>query len=161
LEPPLTINNGPMASVSELLRIKGMTPILYQRLLPHIVALDISIGLNINTANLTVLRSINVGNNGEPLSLDDAQMLLSDIQSDVPETADDFKGMPNMSSLYGSTGSGANSAVNIDTSGLAFKSDYFILNGTLLVGDHVERSKSLISRSESNAKVIRRTDANF
>ncbi|MFT7560212.1 MAG: general secretion pathway protein K, partial [Flavobacteriales bacterium] len=51
LEPPLTINNGPMASVSELLRIKGMTPILYQRLLPHIVALDISVGLNINTAN--------------------------------------------------------------------------------------------------------------
>ena len=77
LEPPLTIPNGPMKSITELRVIRGMTPILYERLLPFVIALPVMTnvqtnaseyaGLNVNTMPYELIRSLNVQDQLTPL----------------------------------------------------------------------------------------------
>ena len=77
LEPPLTIANGPMKSITELRIIRGMTPLLYERLLPFVVALPILTnpqtnarvyaGLNVNTMPYELVRSLNLQDRLTPL----------------------------------------------------------------------------------------------
>lgn len=49
MEPPVTIANMRMISVSELQQVKGVTPTLYKGLLPYIIALPVSQQASANT----------------------------------------------------------------------------------------------------------------
>lgn len=49
LEQPYAIGNRPMISVSELALVKGVTPYLYERLLPLVTAISPDSKLNLNT----------------------------------------------------------------------------------------------------------------
>lgn len=159
LDPPITIANSPMVSVSELRYVKGMTPELYQGILPFVAALPVDALLNVNTMNVWLARTINSDDDIAPLSEQDAQQLMSEIMSNEPEDTQMLLAIPLLDTLFSA---GANGQSNLATDGLAFASGWFELDTTVTVGDHVRRSKSLIDRTTAGSvKVVRRSDANF
>lgn len=59
MDPARRVPNQPMASVSELLAVKGMTPVLYGKLAPFLCALPkIGTTINVNTASPLLLRAL-------------------------------------------------------------------------------------------------------
>lgn len=56
--PPYRAPHRPMVSVSELRLVKGMTPLLYQQLLPYVIALPSETPFNINAISTPVLMSL-------------------------------------------------------------------------------------------------------
>jgi general secretion pathway protein K len=60
-KPPYRAAQALMASASELRLIKGMTPSLYLRLQPFIIALPKTTPININTASAPVIASLGTG----------------------------------------------------------------------------------------------------
>lgn len=159
LEPVITISNGPMASVTELQILKDVTPELYKGLLPFVIALpNADIGLNVNTASLEVVRSLNKQSILTPLLEEEAQTLKDEIDPDVgAATVDEFLALPSASTLFG--GDGENSS--FDTAGLTTASDYFLFFGEVAVGDHTKRGNSLLKREDGKVSTIRRTDSSF
>jgi general secretion pathway protein K len=158
LDPPVTIPNKEMNSVSELLLIKGMYPSLYQSLLPHVSALPANEKLNINTIGVGLARSFNEPNDLLPIELADAQILVEEIVSSKLTSAQDFEDLPIIIQLAGTNSQGQ---ANIDSSDLVFASNHFQLQSTAIIGDQVHKGLSWIQRSANGAKVIRRSDANF
>jgi len=76
LMPAYRPSNRSLASVSELRAVKGFTPEIYQALAPWVsVWPSDSSKLNIHTAPVTLLRSLNTDDQLEPLPLFDAQRL--------------------------------------------------------------------------------------
>jgi general secretion pathway protein K len=61
LKPPYRAAHRPMVSVSELQLVKGMTPALYNSLLPYITALPNETKVNIQTAEGAVIAAISQG----------------------------------------------------------------------------------------------------
>lgn len=59
LSPPRRVPNRMMASVSELLAVRGVTPEIYQRLLPHLCALpQDEVPINVNTATPLLMSAL-------------------------------------------------------------------------------------------------------
>ena len=58
LNPPYHAAHNLMASVSELLLVKGITPDLFSKLEPYITALPVETQININNASIPVLMSL-------------------------------------------------------------------------------------------------------
>jgi general secretion pathway protein K len=58
LNPPYRAPHKAMASVSELRLVRGMTPEIYNELLPYITALPIATQINVNTAPAMVIMSL-------------------------------------------------------------------------------------------------------
>lgn len=58
LDPPYRAANRAFSSVSELLRVRGITPQIYARLAPHVVALGEVSSVHLNSASEEVLMSI-------------------------------------------------------------------------------------------------------
>jgi general secretion pathway protein K len=149
LDVPYVISNGPMLSVSELLRVRGVTPALYKGLLPHVSALEAGIGINVNTMTLNLARSLNEKGNLQPLSEADGQAIIDELEANPAESLSDFANKPPVS------------VHSVETDHLDTKTSWFVLEATVTVGDHVRRSRSLINRSSNASKVVRRSDANF
>ncbi|RFA31424.1 hypothetical protein CAI21_02080 [Alkalilimnicola ehrlichii] len=63
LEQPYRTANQPMASVSELRLVYGMTPEIYQQIEPYIIALPAVTAVNLNTAQAGVLMGLFPGLN--------------------------------------------------------------------------------------------------
>ena len=59
--PPYRPGFQPMASISELRRVRGVTKEIYQTLLPFITALPTATPVNVNTAALPLLRALGQG----------------------------------------------------------------------------------------------------
>jgi general secretion pathway protein K len=57
-DPPYRSANRPIASVSELLKVKGMTPEFLARLQPHLCALPQRTMINVNAADAEVIMSL-------------------------------------------------------------------------------------------------------
>lgn len=158
LDPPITISNGPMVSVTELIRIKGMLPALYQGLLPHVSVLGKDAPLNINTIGPVLARSINSPSDLVPLSAEDGESFVNEISSSVPETAEEINDLPILGTLFGTNNQ---NAPNIDLASISTSSSWFELDVTVLVGDHVLRSRAMLQRADGKVRVVRRSDANF
>lgn len=156
LDPPVTITNGPMTSVSELLLVKGVTPELYQKLLPYIIALPEDVKMNINTVPKEILRSFNRKTVMEPLDEADWQSLVD--ERNLPEfgynDVNSFAESPVVQGILGDN-------KEFDTQNLTAASSYFLFFGETLVGEQVRRSKTLLFRGQGDVIVVRRTDANF
>ncbi len=76
-EPALRVGNRPMSSVSELLSVANMTPEIYVALAPYVTVWPKEgTSLNIHTAPLAVLRSLNEDKVLSPLSEDEGQVLV-------------------------------------------------------------------------------------
>jgi len=57
-ERPYRAANAPMASTSELLLVRGFTPAIYREVAPYVTALPEHTKINVNTAKLDVLRTL-------------------------------------------------------------------------------------------------------
>jgi len=68
LQPPVTPVGGPVLMVEQLRQIPGLRPRDYARLAPHLAALPSDSQLNVNTASVTVLKSLLPGAKAEGLT---------------------------------------------------------------------------------------------
>ncbi|MFL0811072.1 MAG: type II secretion system minor pseudopilin GspK [Agarilytica sp.] len=175
LEPPVAIKNGEMASVSELLLIKGMLPQLYNQLADYVIALptaEVS-KINLNNAKEPVLRALRAEEKQNDLvsNCDLSPIAMSensDSQNQDVETGVDAEAGAGGSGLenfirsnefydwqdlvsnpdlpYDWTQGGQGFGLNTELFEIA-QSKYFILESTVLIGeDYVRKGKSLIKR---------------
>lgn len=173
LDPPTTPSNLTMVSVSELSRVKGMTPPIYRALLPLVIALPPEVPLNVNTMPLPLMRTMAGSDDLRPLTEEDAQMLMEERDSpeggtDAPQMNDPeaepvpggyadiqaFADSPTIATI-------ASAAGGFDTTGLAVKSDFFLLFSETQVGEQIRSGAAMLKRYEGKVSVIRRSDANF
>lgn len=157
MDPPYPITNGPMTSVSELSLIKGVTPELYEKLVPLVIALPKDdVKMNINTLKPELLRALNNKAIQLPLDEEEAQVLVDERNAATEGFTDVgmFLDTPGVINVLGGK-------ENFDSSDLVTASNYFIFSGETLVGEQVRRSKSLIFRNGNEVDVVRRTDSNF
>lgn len=114
-EPPGRPANRPLASASELMYVRGMTPEIYRALAPLVTVWPVRGGsININTAPPQVLASINTAGQLQPLDKAELDFLLQQRGETYLTSLDAF----NAGVLQGR---------NIDTGELALRSDYFAL----------------------------------
>jgi Type II secretory pathway, component PulK len=157
LEPPFVIANRPMISVSELNIIRGMTPQLYQALLPLVIALpDEEATLNVNTMPFELIRTINSKTELYPSTVDDAQYIFEERGAGFDDI-EAFKTSGAVDQVVG--GGGGNT--NLDTDGLGVASKYFLMFGDTAVGETIRQRKTLMHREGNKVTILRRTDANF
>ncbi len=135
--------NQPLASVSELRSVQGMTPELYQALAPFVTVWPQEGGkLNLLTAPLPVIRSLNIDGLLEPLSAMDAQRLIElratgDIQS-VEDFLADFAFVGGETSQLGDS--------------LMTHSEWFLLNASVEIADRELRLYSVMHRDGRSIK---------
>ncbi|GLS27113.1 hypothetical protein GCM10007877_28320 [Marinibactrum halimedae] len=152
-DPIVTPPNGPMASVTELLLVRHMTPELYELIRPFLVALPgQSKGLNVNTADEHLLRVLNVDTDLQPLSAVDAESLV------VERGATGFLDMTefmesSMAMNLSSSGRG-----QFSQEGIVFNSEYFLLRSRIQVGRQRRTMNSLLYRENGQAKIVRRSE---
>ncbi len=154
LEVPYVAPNRLLVSVQELLRVKNMTPVLFRLLEPHIIALTTASEMNINTMNVTLLRTLNMATSLEPLSLIDAENLLQERQLGYFDTMEAF----NENGVVAGLGT---SSTPLVTDGLGVASQYFILTARAQVGEQQRQARSLLYRDSENdnqVTVLRRSD---
>lgn len=156
LNPPYPITNGPMTSVSELSLIKGVTPALYERLVPLVIALPEDVQMNVNTLKPELLRALNRKDVLQPLEEAEWQSLVEERAAAQEGYLDvnAFLDAPVAKALF-------YDATQFDATGLVTASSYFIFSAETLVGEQIRRSKSLLFRGNGDVMVVRRTDSNF
>jgi len=77
LQPPYQPSNRPLASVSELRAVAGITPEIYRALAPLVTVWPTQGGrLNVFTASTVLLRSLNTDDRLDPLSASEAQLFV-------------------------------------------------------------------------------------
>ncbi len=154
LEQPYSAPNRALISVTELMRVKYMTPELFQLLEPHLVALNDLSGLNVNTMSLTLLRSLNSADSLQPLAATDAQAIIDERTLGAFASLDEFTSNPVVAGL----GSADKPVVS---NGLLTSSKYFLLTAQAQVGEQRRRAQSLLFRNPEqghNISVLRRSD---
>ena len=133
-DPPYRAANRPMQSVSELMLVNGMTPELYQALLPYVCAVPDrnDLRINVNTAKPRVLASL-----AEGLTEKDGDTLAARQVERPYESTQDFRAED---TLRGKS---------VDERMISVATGYFLLTGEIRVGNGRVRLYSLIFR-ESN-----------
>ena len=135
--PAYRAANRPFESVTELRLVEGVTPTLYQQLLPLVTALPEYTQININTADERLLLALS-----DPPSPSDIASFV-EIRNEQP--AED----PQQITADAILGPG------VDANDLAVKSHFFLLEGEANIGRGRVRLYSLLYRSTSGAvKVI-------
>lgn len=141
-EPPGRPANRAVVSVSELRWVKGMTKEIYEALKPHVSALPISqTTINVNTASLEVLRSLNANNELQPLRREEAERILEWRQKE---------GALSDLSLFKASDWATK---NIDTRGLSFNSQYFQLTARTEFLSRVFRLSSILHRDSGKGSI--------
>ena len=127
LEQPYRTAGQPMAHVSELLLIQGMTQQDYEKLLPHVCTLPQGQApINVNTATNEVLMSLSAGMNKGLVE----QVVRHAIENDP-----------------------AMQGIQFDEQYLGVRSSFYEIATVITLGDHVERLVSLIYRNEGDGKM--------
>ncbi|MGH1486801.1 MAG: type II secretion system minor pseudopilin GspK [Cellvibrionaceae bacterium] len=180
-EKPHRAANQPFVSVSELLLVKGFEDReeLYKEVAPLLVALP-NIGLepslNVNTADVRLLRTVNRNTDPLPIDLADAEQLVverpksataninaddsantntsSSTSSKEFESISDFQGSSDFKAIF------TDPADQPNLDGLDVGSDLFFLVSEIEIGGVNRRNYGLIERSNNagkyTARVIRR-----
>ncbi|BFM09593.1 type II secretion system minor pseudopilin GspK [Halioxenophilus aromaticivorans] len=149
-DPPVTPANRLLTSVTELRWVKGMTPELFAALQPYITALPAGAGLNINTVDRTLLRTINVSTTLAPLPAVDGEAL------ELERGAVGYGDVAEF--LAGSVPSSLASQGDLSSEGLVVASDFFFLTAKVQVGRQRRSMLSILQRQNGVAKVIRHND---
>lgn len=148
-EPAGRAANGLMVSVSELRWVKGISAEIYQALSPHLTVWGDG-AININTATENVLRSLNKSNVLRPLSA-------MDINELIVEQHAEAEGFNDLTVFESPSMAG----FEIDVSGLAVKSDTFLLSTKVLMLEKQYQLNSVIKREADKATVIARSRTSF
>lgn len=144
LDPPYRPGNQPLHRVSELRWVKGMTDEIYRALAPHVVALPAGVKLNINTADLLLLRSINQHGNLVPISEGDAQGILESRDGDVA-SSDPSKLNKGFAKVTDFINAHPNKPQGVATI-LDVRSDYFLLDEALQFQDRTFTMRTELHR---------------
>lgn len=149
-EPPGRPANRMVGSVSELLWVKGMRPEIYHALAPHLSIWPAAGSvLNINTASLEVLRSLNADKTLQPIAEGDAQAI---IEYRREEQA--FEDLAFFTS-------GQLAALDIDTENISFSSTHFLLTSQTVFLSRTYKLRSVIHRDGDSGviKVVARSQS--
>lgn len=137
--PPYRPANQPMASISELRAVAGITPEIYRALAPHVTVWPKEgAGLNVLTASATVLRSINGEGQLIPLSEDVGKRLVEARQQGLITDIDSFL---------------EDTAFSGDTDGLSYllseTSDWFLLSASVEIAEREMQLYSVLQRENT------------
>jgi general secretion pathway protein K len=171
LDVPIVVSNGPMTSISELSLVKEVTPELYEKLLPYVIALPANgpnaALLNINTMPELMLRMFN----GVALDIpaDEAEGLelarLRNEKQDVEIMGPGQLGFQDPQDFIDNVIVGNIAGVaqvnEFDGTELVIGTKYFIYSAEVVIGDKTRRGKSLLFRDQGKVQTLWRTDANF
>ena len=115
LDPPITPRNGRMLSVTELRLIKGMDEepfkMLYERLLPLVIALESDTPINVNSMPLEMFRIFNSPDNLQPLPIQAADNLQSELLAQEEgyfQSPENFANSPELEVIFGVTENNSN-----------------------------------------------------
>ncbi len=167
LEVPIVVSNAPMTTISELSLVKGITPEIYERLLPNVIALPISDTSpaypNINTMPEAMLRMFNLKSEILPLDEGQASDLIFARNETVNPNIQPAQGYQNTDDFVTSLTDLGLNKTDLDATELSVGTNYFIYNGEVIIGDKTRRIKTLMrrDRNKSSVEVLWRTDANF
>ena len=170
LEVPVVISNAPMTTISELSLVKGVTPEIYDKLLPYVIALpangNMAAFININTMPDIMFRMFNARDIETPLD-EEVGAAVARIRNDKValvneglqggfQSVDDFVNEALVSEAQVFT-----SAQDFDNAQLTINTKYFIYSAEVIIGDKTRRGKSLLLRDQGKVTTLWRTDANF
>lgn len=138
-DPPYRAGNGPMAHVSELLLVEGMTREIYDLLEPHIAALPPGVKqINVNTASATVLRSLD-----PRITQQQAEAIVKARPADGFATLQEFLQLPELAAL----------GLQAQQDYMSVNSQYYLLTARAIVDERSSRLVSLLRRNAENGKV--------
>jgi general secretion pathway protein K len=151
LSPAYRAANRPMASVSELMAVAFMTPEIYRALRGLVTVWPaIAAPVNIHTAPLEVLRSLNDDGNLKPLTLGEAESLLSVRESAGFENVESFLAHPVFAPKEGK--------LKDVTALVGETSSYFLLQAEAEVAERKMRLYSVLKREDGKvAALVRAT----
>ena len=151
LTPPYRTANSPMADISELRLVKGVTPEAYEKLKPYITALPEPTPVNVNTASDVMLRAI-----FQRLDESNVEALLSERDEtpfkDVKSFIDSLKKLLNEDDTL--------NLVNLEPL-LSVSSNYFQLETTVRMDNVDQTLFSLLYRDQHGISILARTQGLF
>lgn len=150
LQQPYRATNSPLADVSELRLVRYITPEIFQYLQNLVVALPETVALNINSASIAVLQTINQQNELLPMDRYAAERLAAWRDEGKPFTSiDTFLQSEHISTL-------TVGKIGVSSAGLAVNSDYFVLRAEAEIIGRYRSQASLIQRDAVGGRVLRR-----
>jgi len=174
-DKPYRAPNQMFVSVTELRLVKDVSEAIYSALEPYVVALpDKAMGINVNTAPVEVLRTLNLKTEPEPSTLEDAQTLESSrplkkdgVVDDDPlqssqggqadkgyEDIEEFINSSEFVNLFGTAQSPASPSDpdppnNLPVKdGLTTETHYFLLTAEVEIDKVIRRSYSMLRRKK-------------
>lgn len=143
LNPAYRAGNTLMISPSELRQVRGMTPQIYNQLLPYIATLPTQTPINVNTAPAPVLETL-----AENLPNGAGEQLLS-IRDNKPwKTVDDF------------LQAGPLAGQELDDSELSTTTSYFLISGRITLGTSQTQFYSVLKRADNGVTEVVRHSVN-
>jgi general secretion pathway protein K len=148
------------STVTELRQVKGVTQEIYDYIEPFLIALPSAEGFNINTASVTVMRSLNQLYADTPLDEAGAGILIAarpiDNEGKAYESVEEFLTSSDAAQVFNS-----DPTLWPEQIGLKTGSEYFILTAEVTMLDYKRRQISILKRKTEPAgikiQVIRRT----
>ena len=137
--PAYRTANRPLASVRELLLVRGVDAVFVERLAPFVVCLPAATPINVNTAPLEVVMSLDPG-----ISSGMARLLVQARETQPFANAAAFTRHPLLQYR------------RIDAEGLAFASQYFLLESEIVTRDQQRAFESTLTRANRKASVLDR-----
>lgn len=141
--PPLQAANQPLSDISELLLVRHFTPALVERLRALVVVLPMLTALNLNTAPLPLLATINRADHLQPLSWQSLQALQHQRQTQAFSSVDAFFQHPLLQQLVPDA---ERSSGDASAPLFSVASQWFLLDSTVAVNGTSSRWQSLIYR---------------
>ncbi len=155
LEPPYRPANQVMKSVSELRLVRHMPIELYNLVKYELVALPEATDINVNTASMRLMSTLNRASDLTPLTLIDGETMVSGRGQEGYEKVQDFLSMETIASIQGEQ-----ARDQVPGEGLTVNSSNFLLLGTTQIGRQRRYMTSLLKRdSESKVRVVWRRDS--
>ncbi|RDE22368.1 general secretion pathway protein GspK [Motiliproteus coralliicola] len=148
-QSPRRAGNRLMTAPSELLWVKGVTQGLFQALEPHITVLPVENGLlNINTASVETLRSLNQNGNLQPLSKADGELFIEQREEEAWTDLSIFE-------------HGLMAGRGIDIEGIGVSSQYFLLNAQVGLNGKEFGLSSVIQRKDNSLRIVARSQGGW
>ena len=134
-DPAYRTANQNMLSPSELLLLKDLDKEIYEKLRPYVITLPVGIPININTASLEVLMSLD-----DNLDEADIESLIKKRESTPYNDVADF------------LADNAFAGKNVSPDGLSVSSDYFLLQAQADIG-HLQQTLTSIFERDANGGI--------
>ena len=141
--------NQPLASVSEIRAVRGMTPAIYEALAPFLTVWPQNGGrVNVLTAPVPILRSINSDDRMDPLPLEMAERLFELRAEGAIGSVEAFLTNPTLDGLE----------LGALQPFLATRSDWFVLDATVELLDRERHLYSVMRRTGDTSIAVFRTE---